>query len=172
MSLEKKDFYGKEVAAAIKSACGTLGVSQEKLDIEVVETGTTGIFGLIRKKAHIRVLVKPDLEEVVADIFEADTLLSPASEDTVETEPIAPAPIASAPSKETKASRAERGQGTGSATGIAAIRSTVTGASRSPFCAAAAAARSPKAGSFRSASRANSTSPLCSTTPSANSSQP
>ncbi len=81
MSLEKKDFYGKEVAAAIKNACDTLGVPQEKLEIEVIETGTTGIFGLIRKKAHIRVLVKPDLEEVVADIFETDTFLKSEPED-------------------------------------------------------------------------------------------
>jgi spoIIIJ-associated protein len=100
MSLEKKDFYGKEIAAAIKSACDTLGVSQEKLDIEVVETGTTGIFGLIRKKAHIRVKVKPDLEEVVADIFEADTILKSVSEDQVESEPIVSAPPAQ--SKEEK----------------------------------------------------------------------
>ncbi len=69
MSLEKKDFYGKEVALAIKNACDTLGVTQEKLDIEVIETGTTGIFGLIRKKAHIRVLVKTDTENHNADVF-------------------------------------------------------------------------------------------------------
>ncbi len=75
MSLDKKDFYGKEVAAAIQNACDELGVPQEKLEIEVIEAGTTGIFGLIRKKAHIRVLVKPDIEEIVADVFEVDSLL-------------------------------------------------------------------------------------------------
>jgi spoIIIJ-associated protein len=85
MSLDKKDFYGKEVAAAIRSACDTLGVPQEKLEIEVLETGTTGIFGLIRKKAHIRVLVKPDIEEIVADVFEVNTFLK--SESKEETEP-------------------------------------------------------------------------------------
>lgn len=63
MSLEKTDFYGKEVTDAIKKACDTLGVSQEKLNIEVVETGSTGIFGLIRKKAHIRANVKDQTEE-------------------------------------------------------------------------------------------------------------
>ncbi len=81
MSLDKKDFYGKEVAAAIKNACDELGVPQEKLEIEVIEAGTTGIFGLIRKKAHIRVLVKPDIEEIVADVFEVDSLLRPESEE-------------------------------------------------------------------------------------------
>lgn len=81
MSLDKKDFYGKEVAAAIKNACDTLGVPQEKLEIEVMETGTTGIFGLIRKKAHIRVQIKPDIEEIVADVFEVDNFLKSESED-------------------------------------------------------------------------------------------
>ncbi len=58
MSVEKRDFYGKEVADAIKNACDTLHVPQEQLDIEVLETGSTGIFGLIRKKARIRVSLK------------------------------------------------------------------------------------------------------------------
>ncbi len=55
MSLKKKDFFANEVTEAIKDACDSFGVAQEKLDIEVVETGSNGIFGLIRKKAHIRV---------------------------------------------------------------------------------------------------------------------
>ncbi len=58
MTTEKKDFYGKEVTDAIRSACETLGVPQEKLEIEVVTTGSTGIFGLIRKKAHIVASIK------------------------------------------------------------------------------------------------------------------
>ena len=58
MSVEKKDFFGKEVADAIRQACAELKVPQEQLDIEVVETGSTGIFGLRRKKAHIRAAVK------------------------------------------------------------------------------------------------------------------
>ena len=58
MSLEKKDFFGKTVADVIKQACDTLQAPQEHLDIEVIETGSTGIFGFIRKKAHIRARVK------------------------------------------------------------------------------------------------------------------
>lgn len=58
MSVGKKDFYGKEVTDAIRNACESMKVPQEKLDIEVVETGSTGIFGLIRKKARIRVSLK------------------------------------------------------------------------------------------------------------------
>jgi len=55
-----KDFYGKEVSAVIEDACHEFGVSQEELDIEILETGSTGIFGLCKKKAHIRVQKKKD----------------------------------------------------------------------------------------------------------------
>lgn len=74
MSLEKNDYYGKDVSEAIKKACEALGVSQENLDIEVAETGSTGIFGLIRKKAHIRVQIKPAAEAVIG--FEVASLLA------------------------------------------------------------------------------------------------
>ncbi len=63
MSSGKKDFYGKEVTDAIRKACDTLQAPQEDLAIEVVETGSTGIFGLIRKKAHIRAVVRGDEPE-------------------------------------------------------------------------------------------------------------
>jgi spoIIIJ-associated protein len=50
-----KDFYGKEISEVIEQACKDLGASREDLDIEVLETGSAGIFGLCKKKAHIRV---------------------------------------------------------------------------------------------------------------------
>jgi spoIIIJ-associated protein len=78
MSLAKKDFYGKEVTDAITKACDSFGVAQEKLEIEVVETGSTGIFGLIRKKAHIRAIIRPETEEDSID-FSMDSLM-PAKE--------------------------------------------------------------------------------------------
>ena len=53
-----KDYYGKDVSEVIARACKELSVSQEDLDIEVLETGSAGIFGLCRKKAHIRVTRK------------------------------------------------------------------------------------------------------------------
>ena len=55
---KKQDFLGKDIADAIKNACEALDCSQEKLDIEIVDTGSTGIFGLIRKKAKIRASIK------------------------------------------------------------------------------------------------------------------
>ncbi len=49
-----KDFYGKDIAEVIEQACKDLAASREELDIEVLETGSAGIFGLCKKKAHIR----------------------------------------------------------------------------------------------------------------------
>ena len=52
---QEQDFYGGTVANAIAAACKSLSASQEELNIEVLETGSPGIFGLCRKKARIRV---------------------------------------------------------------------------------------------------------------------
>lgn len=54
-----KDFYGKDVTEVIANACKEMSAFQEDLDIEVLETGSAGIFGLCKKKAHIRVTRKP-----------------------------------------------------------------------------------------------------------------
>jgi len=86
MSGEKKDFYGKEVTDAIKKACETLKVSQEMLDIEVLETGSNGIFGLIRKKAKIRVSIKQDVDECFTPVSSAKPVV--VKEDVVESEPV------------------------------------------------------------------------------------
>ncbi len=56
---KKFEFQGKDVAEAINKACRTLNVSQEDLDIEVLNTGSLGIFGLCRQKVRLRVSVKP-----------------------------------------------------------------------------------------------------------------
>ncbi len=80
MSSGKRDFYGKEVTDAIKKACDTLQAPQEELAIEVVETGSMGIFGLIRKKAHIRAAVK-GLELESNDKESQETV--PPAEETV-----------------------------------------------------------------------------------------
>jgi spoIIIJ-associated protein len=70
MSLEIKDFYGKNVAEAIKKACEEFGVAQENLTIEVLETGSKGIFGLIRQKAHIRAKMQEIEEKAVEPLPE------------------------------------------------------------------------------------------------------
>ena len=61
MVLHKKmEFEGKDVADAISKACKSLNVSQENLDIEVLTTGTSGIFGLCRQKTRLRVAIKEE----------------------------------------------------------------------------------------------------------------
>ncbi len=70
-----KDFYGITVTEIIAKACKELSVLQEELDIEVLETGSAGIFGLCKKKARIRVTKKADkaaLKEKKADTTEKD----------------------------------------------------------------------------------------------------
>lgn len=53
---------------AIKKACEHLHLSQEDLDIEVLESRSAGIFGLIgNKKARIRVKIKTDNSMLVAE---------------------------------------------------------------------------------------------------------
>ena len=62
-----KDFYGKDIAEVIERASKELGASREQLDIEVIETGSAGIFGLCKKKAHIRVKRRREGAEVHPD---------------------------------------------------------------------------------------------------------
>lgn len=75
MADKKFEFTGKEVADAIKAACEKLDVPQERLDIEVLETGSSGIFGLIRKKAKIRVTVQE--QESIEPVVESQALTEP-----------------------------------------------------------------------------------------------
>ncbi len=93
MSLEKKDFFGKTVADVIRQACDTLQVPQEHLDIEVIETGSTGIFGFIRKKAHIRARVKEAASTAVTET----KIEPPATEEHSLPVLQKPAPAAKAP---------------------------------------------------------------------------
>jgi spoIIIJ-associated protein len=59
---KKMEFEGKDVAEAISKACKSLNVSQENLDIEVLTTGTAGIFGLCKQKARLRVALKKEYD--------------------------------------------------------------------------------------------------------------
>ncbi len=93
MSLKKKDYYGKEITDAIKQACNDLNAPQEHLDIEVVETGSTGIFGLRRKKAHIRAAVKTE------DQPRKPPIPSPVVQDRVE-KPVPVPPVEARPSQQ------------------------------------------------------------------------
>lgn len=64
--METYEFEGKNDEDAIRNACSELNLSREDLEIEVLEPGSAGIFGLVGgRKAKIRVSVKredPELE--------------------------------------------------------------------------------------------------------------
>ncbi len=57
---QEQDFYGGTVSDAIVTACKQMAALQEELNIEILETGSPGIFGLCRKKARIRVSYKKE----------------------------------------------------------------------------------------------------------------
>ncbi len=101
MSPKNKDFYGKDVAEAIKLACNHFGVAQENLTIEVLETGSKGIFGLIRQRAHIRATTQEKKDEAAAERPQKKPRQKPAAAPKKE-KPVAPAKedIPAAPEKE------------------------------------------------------------------------
>ncbi len=67
-----QEFTGKDVDAAVKNACSSLGISKSDLKYEVVSAGTSGIFGIVgRKDAKIKVsLPKPEQSDTSAEEME------------------------------------------------------------------------------------------------------
>lgn len=62
------EFKGKDVDAAIRAACNHLQTNRDELQIEVISTGSAGIFGLLRRKALVRVILQEkDSPQVVSD---------------------------------------------------------------------------------------------------------
>lgn len=61
---KEKDFFGKDITDVIDQACKEFATTQDNLEIEILETGSAGIFGLCRKQAHIRVKEKLQQEKV------------------------------------------------------------------------------------------------------------
>lgn len=80
------EYKGDDVEEAIVNACTALGVVREDLDIQVIHTGSAGIFGLGRKKAVIRVSLRAAAEPV------AETIAEPAAEQPTPAEPPQPQP--------------------------------------------------------------------------------
>ena len=63
---------GKSVEEAIEIACRELKVSRDKLEIEVLSAGSTGIFGIVgTKKAKIKALL---LEEKTEPALEKESI--------------------------------------------------------------------------------------------------
>ena len=59
-----REFSGKDVDAAVRTACDTLSVSKKALKYEVISTGASGIFGIVgRKDAVIKVILPQNNDE-------------------------------------------------------------------------------------------------------------
>lgn len=85
---KEQDFYGGNVADAIANACKELSSSQEDLTIEVLETGSPGIFGLCRKRARIRVSRKGQPKPAAEVVHpEAEAAAPPAEPAPAKTPP-------------------------------------------------------------------------------------
>lgn len=61
---ESKQFEGKNLESAIQKACDYFNKDKENLEIEVLDEGTRGIFGLGGQKPLIKAQVKDDREEL------------------------------------------------------------------------------------------------------------
>ncbi len=57
---EERVFEAKSVDQAIEEACRVMGCLPEDLEIEILEHGSSGIFGIGAKKAKIKVRIKPE----------------------------------------------------------------------------------------------------------------
>ncbi len=58
--METYEFEGKTTEEAIENASRQLNLPVEELDIDIIEPGSAGIFGLVGKKAKIKVNVKSE----------------------------------------------------------------------------------------------------------------
>jgi spoIIIJ-associated protein len=58
--METFEFEGKTTEEAIENASRQLNLPVEELDIDIIEPGSAGIFGLVGKKAKIKVNVKSE----------------------------------------------------------------------------------------------------------------
>ncbi len=56
----KLEFKGSDIDEAVKAACRKFGVDRDALDIDVVSTGSTGIFGLLRRQSVVQACLKGD----------------------------------------------------------------------------------------------------------------
>ncbi len=63
--MEYREFSAKNVDDAITEACETLMVTSDRLDYEVVSSGSTGILGIGSKPAIIKARIKEEIKEEV-----------------------------------------------------------------------------------------------------------
>ena len=64
MALKSIEATGKTVKDAIERGAAQLGCTQDDLDIQIIEMGSTGIFGLFGKPAKVRLTVKEKDDDI------------------------------------------------------------------------------------------------------------
>ncbi len=69
--MQQVEVTGKTVEEAIQQALQQLGVTRDQVDIEVLETGTPGIFGIGAEPARVRVTVKNSPSTFVKGLLNA-----------------------------------------------------------------------------------------------------
>lgn len=87
-----KDFSGKTLDEAIDKALAAFDMPREKLEIEIVSGGSSGIFGLMGKKAVIRARLRPRPGEKTQAPVLPDLPDTPDQEAPEQTAPSEPAP--------------------------------------------------------------------------------
>ena len=61
------DVQGSSIDEAIKQGLEELGLTKNEVDIEIIEPGSKGLFGIGSRDAHVRLKVrqpKPEKEEI------------------------------------------------------------------------------------------------------------
>jgi spoIIIJ-associated protein len=85
--METYEFKGKNADEAIANACRKLKLTRDGMEIEIIESGSAGIFGLVGgRKAKIKVIV-PAKEIETAEAPEDDVAMGSAPEPEPATEP-------------------------------------------------------------------------------------
>ena len=85
--METYEFRGKNADEAIENACRKLKLTRDGMEIEIIESGSAGIFGLVGgRKARIKVIV-PAKEIETAEAPGDDVAMESAPEPEQATEP-------------------------------------------------------------------------------------
>jgi spoIIIJ-associated protein len=84
--MESYEFQGKNTEDAVETARRELGLPPDRMEIEILEPGSAGIFGLVGgRKAKIRVRIKEELiEEPVKEETPPGTSGQPSAQETTE----------------------------------------------------------------------------------------
>lgn len=88
---EFKEFTSKVLDDAIRVACDHFGVTREKLELEIVTGGSSGIFGLMSKKAVVKARLR-EKREPFADLQGEQSLFDDLKPERVQAPATKPAP--------------------------------------------------------------------------------